>query len=501
MRRPRISVHVNCGLPHGREQVHHIVHTKTPDPNDTSRVWQSIGEALQQRVAATDYLSWFAAASVDRVDGDTCTISVANQFACDWVQGRFAETLADAVRAVLGDAVHVEIVARAHEGETLTGDELPEELTRRELASESVSAAAPARPALVAPTLNDRYRFDTFVIGEANQLAHAAALSVAEAPGQAFNPLFIYGGTGLGKTHLLHAIGTYAMATRPGISVGYVTTENFINRFIQAIQSRSSGRERFKEYFRGVDILLMDDVQFLSGKSAALQEELFHTFNELHERGKQIVLTSDREPGAIPALEERLTSRFTWGLTTDITTPGRETRIAILYKKAHADRLDVPFDVLSLVGERVTTNIRELEGALTRIVGYASLTGQAVTVQMAQRVLDSYVASSKSEPVTIDRIQQVVCEHFNVSREALLGPRKSNDVVRPRQIGMYLARMLLGTPSTQVARRFGRSDHTTVLNAEKRVDQLIKEDREVYDLVEQLVATLRSGSAGVRAHG
>jgi chromosomal replication initiator protein len=473
-------------------------------PSPTASVWQSIAEALQQRIAATDYLSWFANAEIVEMDGSVCTLALANQFACDWVKGRFAQALTEATRTVLGPEASVRVIARVGSEDPNEDEVAPLELRAEAAVSVPSSRSTPAAT-LPQNELNDRYRFDTFVIGEANQLAHAAALSVAEAPGQAYNPLFIHGGTGLGKTHLLHAVGHYAMATQPGVRVAYVTTENFINRFIQAIQRKDSGRDRFKEYFRGIDILLMDDVQFLSGKSAAFQEELFHTFNALHDAGKQIVLTSDREPGAIPQLEERLQSRFAWGLTTDITTPGRETRIAILYKKAHADGLNVPFDVLSLVGERISSNIRELEGALTRIVGYASLTGQAITVDMAHRVLDAYVATGDAEPVTIDRIQQLVCEHFEVSKDDLLGPRRSTDVVRPRQIGMYLARVLLGAPSTQVAKRFGRGDHTTVLYAEKKVEQMIKEDREVYDLVEQLVATLRSNAAPsaarIRTHG
>jgi chromosomal replication initiator protein len=333
---------------------------------------------------------------------------------------------------------------------------------------------------------------------EGNQLAHAAALSVAESPGQSYNPLFIYGGTGLGKTHLLHAIGHYAIQTQPGTRVAYVTTEAFINRFIAAIQRQDNSRERFKEYFRGIDLLLMDDVQFLSGKGQALQEELFHTFNALHESGRQVVLTSDREPASIPKLEDRLRSRFAWGLITDIATPDRSTRIAILTKKARFDGHEVPPAAIEMIAERIDTNVRELEGALTRIVGFSSLTGREITPQLAGQVLDSYIATTP-QALTIDRIQAVVCEHFSLSHEELVGERRNRDVARPRQIAMYLARVLLGAPSTHVGQRFGGRDHSTVLHAYKKIDELLREDQEVYDLVEQLTATLRQGGTRVQS--
>lgn len=344
--------------------------------------------------------------------------------------------------------------------------------------------------------LYPRYRFDTFVIGEGNQLAHAAALSVAESPGMSYNPLLIHGGTGLGKTHLLHAIGHYAQETRPGIRIGYVTTEHFINRFIQAISRRDQSRERFKQYFRGIDLLLMDDIQFLSGKAASLQEELFHTFNTLHESGRQIVLTSDVEPSKIPQLEERLKSRFAWGLITDIESPDRETRIAILMKKARVDGYSVPMEVLTEIGERISTNVRELEGALTRVVGYASLRGRPLTVELAAEVLQTFI-SDRQEPVTIDRIQRVVCQHFDVTLEELKGSRRTQEVTMPRQIAMYLSRVLVNASSTHVGAKFER-DHSTVLSAERKIDKLIKEGGETYDIVERLTETIKGGSSDVR---
>ncbi len=350
--------------------------------------------------------------------------------------------------------------------------------------------------------LNDRYRFETFVIGPGNQMVHAAALSVAESPAQSYNPLFVHGGTGLGKTHLLHAIGNYVRDTRPDARIAYITTEQFLARFLHAIQQSKLGgagrdtRDRFKAYFRGVDVLLMDDVQFLAGKGSWMQEELFHIFNDLHQGGRQIVLTSDCKPDRIPKLEDRLRSRFAWGLIADIDTPDRETRVAILRKKAQSDQFaELPVEVLEAIAERITTNVRELEGALTRVVAAASLSNRPVTLELATSVLESY-APEQSTAVTIERIQDVVCEHFALDRDELLSPRRTASLTLPRQIGMYLSRTLVGAPSTQVARRFNRKDHSTVLHAERQVDEKMRKDREVHDLVVHLTQQVRSGTAG-----
>jgi chromosomal replication initiator protein len=350
--------------------------------------------------------------------------------------------------------------------------------------------------------LNDKYRFETFVIGPGNQMVHAAALSVAESPAQSYNPLFVHGGTGLGKTHLLHAIGNYVRDTRPDARIAYITTEQFLARFLHAIQQSKLGgagrdtRDRFKAYFRGVDVLLMDDVQFLAGKGSWMQEELFHIFNDLHQGGRQIVLTSDCKPDRIPKLEDRLRSRFAWGLIADIDTPDRETRVAILRKKAQSDQFaELPAEVLEAIAERITTNVRELEGALTRVVAAASLSNRPVTLELATSVLESY-APEQSTAVTIERIQDVVCEHFALDRDELLSPRRTASLTLPRQIGMYLSRTLVGAPSTQVARRFNRKDHSTVLHAERQVDEKMRKDREVHDLVVHLTQQVRSGTAG-----
>ncbi|MEO6867116.1 MAG: chromosomal replication initiator protein DnaA [Gaiellales bacterium] len=349
--------------------------------------------------------------------------------------------------------------------------------------------------------LNDRYRFDTFVIGAGNQMVHAAALSVAESPAQSYNPLFVYGSTGLGKTHLLHAIGNFVRDTRPDAVVAYITTEQFLARFLHTIQQSKLGganrdlRDRFKAYFRGVDVLLLDDVQFLAGKGAWLQEELFFIFNALHENGRQIVLTSDCKPDRIPKLEDRLRSRFAWGLIADIDRPDRDTRMAILRKKAREDRMiDISDEIFVAIAERITTNVRELEGALTRVVAAASLLNRPVTMESAMEVLESYTAGDGG-PLTIDRIQEIVCEHFTIERDELLSGRRSTSLTLPRHIGMYLSRTLLGAPSTEVARRFNRKDHSTIISAERKIDGMIRNDQEVHDIIVRLTERLRAGQS------
>jgi chromosomal replication initiator protein len=353
--------------------------------------------------------------------------------------------------------------------------------------------------------LNDRYRFETFVIGPGNQMVHAAAMSVAESPAQSYNPLFVHGSTGLGKTHLLHSIGNFVRDTRPDAVIAYITTEQFLARFMHAIQQSKTGgagrdmRDRFKAYYRGVDVLLLDDVQFLAGKGSWLQEELFHIFNDLHQGGRQIVLTSDCKPELIPQLEDRLRSRFAWGLIADIDMPDRDTRVAILRKKAHLDSYaDIPVEVLEAIAERITSNVRELEGALTRVVAAASLSNRPVTLELAAGVLESYAPERATAP-TIDRIQEVVCEHFALDRDDLLSERRGATLTLPRQIGMYLSRTLVGAPSTQVARRFNRKDHSTVLYAERQVDEKMRKDQEVHDLVVRLTEQVRGSARGAGA--
>ena len=335
-----------------------------------------------------------------------------------------------------------------------------------------------------------KYTFDSFVIGSSNRFAHAAALAVAEAPAQAYNPLFIYGSTGLGKTHLLHAVAQYVSEHSSSLSVRYVTSEAFVNDFINSLRDKSR-IEGFKQRYRTYDVLLIDDVQFFEGKER-FQEEFFHTFNSLYEAGSQIVLSSDRPPRDISTLEERLRSRFEWGLITDIQPPDLETRIAILRRKVKVDGINVDDEqVLTFIASRVSTNIRELEGALTRVVAFSSLTGRPMTVELAQDVLRDVFPQGEAAQVSIKRIQDLVAERFELSLDELCGDKRSQNIVYPRQVAMYLSRELTDSSLPKIGREFGDRDHTTVIHANTKIARLIREDRSVYNLVQELTARVK----------
>ena len=337
--------------------------------------------------------------------------------------------------------------------------------------------------------LSTKYTFDSFVIGSSNRFAHAAALAVAEAPAQAYNPLFIYGGTGLGKTHLLQAIGQYIGEHQSHLTVKYVTSETFMNDFINSLRDKRI--EGFKHRYRSYDLLLIDDVQFFEHKDR-LQEEFFHTFNSLYEAGRQIVLSSDRPPREIATLEARLRSRFEWGLITDIQPPDLETRIAILRKKVKTDGIYVPDpEVLTFIAGLVSTNIRELEGALTRVVAFSSLTGRPMTVELAQDVLKDVFPQGQSTEVSIEKIQSIISERFGLSLDELCGDKRSQAIVYPRQVAMYLSRELTDSSLPKIGREFGGRDHTTVIHATSKIQRLIREDRAVYNLVQELTARIK----------
>src|SRR3989454_1009448 len=350
-----------------------------------------------------------------------------------------------------------------------------------------VPEPAEAKPAV--DGMNPKYTFDSFVIGSSNRFAHAAALAVAEAPAQAYNPLFIYGGTGLGKTHLLQAIAQYVMEHSSELSVRYVTSETFMNDFINSLRDKRI--EGFKQRYRNYDLLLVDDIQFFEHKER-IQEEFFHTFNSLYESGSQIVISSDRPPREISTLEERLRSRFEWGLITDIQPPDLETRIAILRKKVAADGIHIADpQVLTFIAGRISTNIRELEGALTRVVAFSSLTGRAMSVALAQDVLKDVFPQGDVAQVSIESIQGAVSQRFTLSVEELCSEKRSQNIVFPRQVAMYLSRELTDSSLPKIGREFGGRDHTTVIHATSKIARMIKADRSVYNLVQELTARIK----------
>ena len=439
------------------------------------RLWDDVSRRLRDTLNETTFATWFQAAAGGSLSDEAFLVIVPNDFTREWIESHFLGLLRAATRDSLGREVRV----------ALSVAEAPE----------------PAEPAVTAvtasPTVNDsqpgsnpKYTFDNFVIGSSNRFAHAAALAVAEAPAQAYNPLFIYGGTGLGKTHLLQAIGAYVNEHAKKLTTRYVTSETFTNDFINSLRDKRI--EGFKHRYRAYDVLLVDDIQFLEGKER-FQEEFFHTFNSLYEAGRQIVISSDRPPKEIATLEERLRSRFEWGLITDIQPPDLETRIAILRKKVTTDGIAVTDpEVLTFTAGRVSTNIRELEGALTRVVAFSSLTGLPLDVDLAEQVLRDLFPSSGDLPeVTIARIQECVSERFSLSVQELCSQRRSQAVAYPRQVAMYLSRELTDASLPKIGKEFGGRDHTTVLHANAKITRMISEDRAVYNLVQDLTARIK----------
>jgi chromosomal replication initiator protein len=352
---------------------------------------------------------------------------------------------------------------------------------------------SPAQPQTSKTRLNEKYTFDTFVIGASNRFAHAAAFAVAEAPARAYNPLFIWGESGLGKTHLLHAVGHYAQRLFPGMRVRYVSTEEFTNDFINSL--RDDRKVAFQRRYRDIDILLVDDIQFLEGKEGT-QEEFFHTFNTLHNSNKQIVVSSDRPPKRLETLEDRLRTRFEWGLITDIQPPELETRIAILRKKAAQDRLAAPAEVLEFIAARIEHNIRELEGALIRVTAFASLNQQSVDVGLAEIVLRDLIPDSQVPEITAATIMAVTAEFFGVTIDDLCGPGKTKSLAQARQISMYLCRELTDLSLPKIGQLFGGRDHTTVMHADKKIRKEMAERRRIYDQVQELTSRIKQRARG-----
>ena len=438
-------------------------------------LWTEVSERLRAALNDKTYNTWFSEAEGLDLSDESFVLAVPNDFSREWIESHFLGLIDAAVRDATGQERRIDLSVR-HVETGRAGNEVQQL---------QVQVEEPSR----VEGLNERYNFDSFVIGSSNRFAHAAALAVAEAPAQAYNPLFIYGSTGLGKTHLLQAIGQYVGEHSRDLSVCYVTSERFMNDFINSLRDKRI--EGFKQRYRTFGVLLIDDIQFLEHKER-IQEEFFHTFNTLYEAGKQIIISSDRPPRQIATLEQRLRSRFEWGLMTDIQPPDLETRIAILQKKVRADGIDVADpQLLTFIAGRVSTNIRELEGALTRVVAFSSLTGRPMTVDLAQDVLRDVFPQGEAAQVTIERIQDEVSERFALSKEELVGDRRSQNIVYPRQVAMYLSRELTDSSLPRIGRHFGGRDHTTVIHATSKIARLIREDRSVYNLVQELTARIK----------
>jgi chromosomal replication initiator protein len=447
-------------------------------------VWADVTTRLREDLSETAFSAWFGSARPVSLEGSRLRIGVPNEFTRAWIEGHFAQLVERAARST-HDELAVEFAVAPREPRETRSPRRPGEPQTTSVPTTSVPEVEEASRFL------PKYTFDNFVIGASNRFSHAAALAVAEAPGQAYNPLVIYGGTGLGKTHLLQAIGRYVEQHAKSLRASYVTSEQFTNEMIDAL--RDKRMDAFKQRYRSsVDVLLVDDIQFLGGRER-IQEEFFHTFNALYESGRQVVLSSDRPVKEIPELEERLRSRFEWGLITDVQPPDLETRIAILRRRVKADgvRCD-DLDVLTAIARRVTTNIRELEGALTRVLAFASLTGRRVSPDLVRETLHDL--DSADAPITIDTIQREVAAAFGLSVAELCSQRRTQEVVHPRQIAMYLCRELTDLSLPRIGEHFGGRDHTTVLYAVNKITQKLREDRTEYNLVRDLLARLKRGA-------
>lgn len=436
--------------------------------NNLDTIWQKTLESIASFLSKPSFETWLKPTKPISFENNVLLIEVPNDFARDWLETRYSPLLTTTIKELLNEDVELKFVTPDRE------DNLPKI---------SVNPLPVAQPS----QLNPKYTFDSFVVGESNRFAHAASLAVAEASGKAYNPLFIYGGVGLGKTHLMQAIGQFVLMNHPDYRVVYVSSEKFTNELINAI--RFNRTPQFRDTYRNVDVLLVDDIQFFAGKEST-QEEFFHTFNTLYESGKQIVISSDRPPKEIPTLEDRLRSRFEWGLITDIQAPDLETRIAILRKKASTEGWHLPNEVIVNVANQINSNIRELEGALIRIIAYASFHNRQITLELANEVLKDVISSSKSSRLSIPLIQQTVAEYFNIEVEDLKAQRRTKSVTFPRQIAMYLVRELTDYSLPKIGEEFGGRDHTTVIHSYEKIQELIKNDSEVDRIIKNLIHKL-----------
>ncbi|MRG87950.1 chromosomal replication initiator protein DnaA [Salinibacillus xinjiangensis] len=435
-------------------------------------LWTKTLENIEQKISKPSFDTWLKSTEAKSLENNMIVIAAPNEFARDWLENSYSELISNTLQEVTGTALKPKFI--------IPDTEKEEEPKKSVQPKPNVSNDSNGS---IKSMLNSKYVFDTFVIGSGNRFAHAASLAVAEAPAKAYNPLFIYGGVGLGKTHLMHAIGHYVLEHNSQAKVVYLSSEKFTNEFINSI--RDNKAVDFRNKYRNVDVLLIDDIQFLAGKEST-QEEFFHTFNSLHEENKQIVISSDRPPKEIPTLEDRLRSRFEWGLITDITPPDLETRIAILRKKAKADGLDIPNEVMLYIANQIDTNIRELEGALIRVVAYSSLINQDIDASVAADALKDIIPSSKPKTITIQSIQETVGDIYNVKLEDFAAKKRTKSIAFPRQIAMYLAREMTDFSLPKIGEEFGGRDHTTVIHAHEKIAKMIADDQQLNREIEEV---------------
>lgn len=433
--------------------------------NELNELLTKAKDLLKDETTKISYETWIKNLEIQSADNGNIVLVASSTFQKEAIHARYHDLLTNTFNFITNKDCTVSIIAK-------------EEVQEMDVSSTSNDTAY----GYSNTTLNPKYTFDRFVVGNNNRFAHAAALAVAEAPVTSYNPLFIYGGVGLGKTHLMHAIGNEILRKNRNSNILYVTSEKFTNQLINAIKDNKN--ESFRNKYRNIDVLLIDDIQFIAGKER-IQEEFFHTFNALHESGKQIILSSDRPPKDIPLLEDRLKSRFEWGLIADISNPDYETRLAILRKKAQSDNIIIEDEILSNIATRIDSNIRELEGTLNKLIAKSSLTNSPITMEMAERAINDIV-SQQDKVISSEFIQETVAKYFNISAKDLKGSKRSNDIAFPRQIAMYLCRTVAQMSLPQIGKDFGKRDHTTVMHACNKIETEIKENQNTKLIVDSV---------------
>lgn len=425
-------------------------------------------EHLKEEMTAISYSTWIQNLEILEIGDNQIILKVESVFQKEVLESRYRDLIVNVFKYITNKTYDISVVLEENSNE------------------EASNSTIDTKFGYSNTSLNPRYTFDSFVVGNNNRLAHAAALAVAEAPATSYNPLFLYGGVGLGKTHLMHAIGNEILTNNKNAKVLYVTSEKFTNELINAIKDNTN--EKFRNKYRNIDLLLIDDIQFIAKKDA-IQEEFFHTFNTLHESGKQIVISSDKPPRDIQLLEDRLKSRFEWGLIADISNPDYETRLAILRKKADLDHIVIEDEILSNIASKVDSNIRELEGALNKIVAHASLANIPITSEMAEKSINDLV-TKKEKVISIEYIQEVVAKYFGIDIKDMKSSKKSNDIVFPRQVAMYLCRSVANASFPKIGDEFGKRDHTTVMHAFKKIDKEVKENANTRLIVDNVKKNL-----------
>ncbi|MHB9095229.1 MAG: chromosomal replication initiator protein DnaA [Eubacteriales bacterium] len=444
---------------------------------EVEEIWQKALEIMEKQISKPSFETWLKSAKPFQFQNHTMTIEVPNDFAKDWLESRYYDLIKDSLEEVVNHEISLSFILP-----NLSETQISPNFTS------NLSISNKNYQEDILPTyLNPKYTFDTFVVGNSNRFAHAASLAVAESPAKSYNPLFIYGGVGLGKTHLMQAIGHYILSSNQSTKVVYVSSEKFTNELINSI--RDDKTVEFRTRYRNMDILLVDDIQFLAGKERT-QEEFFHTFNALYEANKQIIISSDRPPKEIPTLEDRLRSRFEWGLITDIQPPDLETRIAILRKKAKLENLQISNDVITYIADHIHSNIRELEGALVRVMAYSSLNHSQITNDLACEALKDILPAKKPKLISIELIQKVVAEYFNLRMDDFKTKRRTRSVAYPRQIAMYLSRELTDNSLPKIGEEFGGRDHTTVMHAHEKISTGLVDNSILQTTVKELKNTI-----------